>query len=1265
MLGIYKNQMINTITSATELKSVVQELHQGGLNMTSEGMTYAAETEGYIQQSYEGRSLFELIQNARDANQLAGKAGAVWFELKYGVLSIANTGLPFSRAGIRAVSRVGESTKHSAETIGFKGIGFKSVRQLTDKPRVVTQYGSFYFDEAETRRLHAERLGRGCPLFLLPYYSEKKLSQADLARGVVTRVELPLRNEAATAWVHDNFKQLKIEQLVLLDWLTEVRFTTTTGRSRDYLLQKDRCGRGLTTKVDNQPEKHFHVYTPKKPVHIPDEVVAGLGEKEKALVSAMEQVDIRVVIGTEADGSHRPIPDAALYLFYPLGLKTGFSFLIHSYFLVSPSRTELRADAKLNTFLLKEIGRFIGGEFLQQLKKNNWDTNEVLCYNRDEEKLRGLHNSDKETLRSEPLIYCEGEYLHRAEVMTISAALAGRLGLQHFDGKRLVVASDKVREWLNSEFGVRALNRQNLDTELEKECERRRQAKDWTFFDQLYRYLSAKDAPDMSERTVLLTQHQQLVCGKKVNIFYIDRKQRKAWDLPIELGDAVQMLNKRFTFNPEDLRFFQGRTGLRDFERASLASALLERMGPQKPLNWELLGVLYNMRDEVEAEDFQTEGVVPTVDGQWTNPLHTPVYLDTEELRALRTKHGKFLDESVFRRLDIKTYEREDFLEWAGIWQRTGLYIQRGERALSANDSRYMRIGWGQQTIRRNIQLVRERVLDEPGQMTPWFSSQLLNNWQLYRNFLQQDFGSLNPVYYQNNSNHQPIHYENRVIWSGAAEWLRKKSWLQTRQDEVDDTFSSVGDVVLVAQHENTNTLDRTVIQHLPVVVVPTGYLQQLALDLGAAMWPTASASRFVSLLKLFHVYNKERLPMLKPNEADKLKRAYNHMLTRLYEASLGRGEEVPDGLESIYFLAIDTHKNELSWCKGGQTYYIDDPTLYEQLPTTWQAALQPQFTRVESNQFGKIAQQVGLSLADVLSRSVQYGETNRETTLYKLIGNNLAGCFALMEQKLEEALTDQGIAELTDIQVHEVSSLERVLWWGEDEQNNHRLLLTHFVGEPADDDNTVLWITSGFEHHRAADPASALVQVAQAKLDKTEASWVHIQATLEDFLDSPQPTEFLRRHRVSRERVLELEQILQTSGNSLLAFWQSVGKATGNELPEDATTLEEVAAEFNLSATLLTQFFPEVFRYSRLSDSSNRKPLLSLLKALSLPFVTLQSALEETLSVEELWGNEWHKLRTKYQAAFQAWLYDRLATISVTKGKLKQQQNFSRQLET
>ncbi|MBD2722571.1 DUF3883 domain-containing protein [Hymenobacter sp. BT189] len=1255
--------MNKTINSATELKRIVEVLHQGGLNMTPEGMAYAAKTEEYIQQSYEGRSLFELIQNARDANQLAGKAGAVWFELKETVLTVANTGLPFSEAGIVAVSRVGESTKHSAETIGFKGIGFKSVRQLTDRPRVVTQHGTFYFDESETRRSYANSIGKGCPLFLLPYYLKAKLSKVDLAQGIVTRVELPLRDETATQWVHRNFTELKIEQLLLLDWLTDVSFTTTQGHNRRYHLRKDRNGRSLTTKVDDQPEKHFRLYTPRKPVSIPLEVMAGLGEKEKALVSAMEQVDIRIVLGANTDGSYRPIPDAALYLFYPLGLKTGFSFIIHSYFLVSPSRTELRADAKLNTFLLEEIGRYIGGELLQRLKKVGWDTNEVLCYNREEEKLRVLHNSVRDTLRNQSFIYCEGEYLQAADVMTISASLADRLLLQQFDGKRLVVASEKVRDWLSSEFGVRELNRKNLEAELEKECERRRQTKDWPFFDQFYRYLSAKDAPDMSDRAVLLTQHQLLVCGKKVNIFYIARSQRNTLDLPIELADAVQMLHKRFSFPNEGLRLFQGRTGLRDFERASLASALLERMGPQKPLNWELLGVLYSMRDEVSAEDFQSEGVVPTSDGQWVNPIHTPVYLASKELRALYSKRGKYLEKTVFERLKIGANEKQEFMQWAGIWRRPGMYVQRNERTLHPNDSRHPRIGWNQQLSRRNIELRRERTIDEPENLTSWFATQLLHNWSSYRYFLQKDIDGKNPEYYQNNSYYQSIQYDSRVTLSGAAEWLRKKSWLRTQLDEVEGTFSSIGEVVFVGDQDHTNALDRAVVQYLPVVAVPSMQLNQLALDLGAVTWPSTSGSQFVSLLKLFYAHNEARLATLKANEAEKLKRAYNHVLTRLYEATLGRGEEVPDGLESVHFLAINGLTGELSWCEGEEVNYIDDPALYEQLPPDWQAVLQPQFTRVESNQFGKIAKQVGKRLTEALNRKVVFGELQREFTLAKLMGHNLVGLLALMEQKMDEALTDQEVVKLTDIKVHEVESLERVLWWDNDEQNEHHLTLTHFVGEP-EDGEAVLWVTTNFGKRPAADIASALVQIAQERLDKTEVNWVHVQATLEDYLDLSHTTEFLKRHHVGRERMLELEQFLQTAGSSLIAFWRAVGQAIGSPIPEEATTLDEATLNLSLSRTLLAQLAPETFRYSRLSDSGNRKALLALLKVLRLPFSTLQNVLEEPIIQEELWGNEWKKMLTKYQAAFQAWQYERLSEPPITKEKRKRQQGFSKQLE-
>lgn len=60
--------------------------------MCRTGLAYVYETEGYIQQSYESCS-FELIQNARDANQLDDEAGCIWFSLGGGVLRVVNIGI--------------------------------------------------------------------------------------------------------------------------------------------------------------------------------------------------------------------------------------------------------------------------------------------------------------------------------------------------------------------------------------------------------------------------------------------------------------------------------------------------------------------------------------------------------------------------------------------------------------------------------------------------------------------------------------------------------------------------------------------------------------------------------------------------------------------------------------------------------------------------------------------------------------------------------------------------------------------------------------------------------------------------------------------------------------------------------------------------------------------------------------------------------------------------------------------------------------------
>jgi hypothetical protein len=103
------------------------------------GLQNSAKGERYLQQSYEGRYLFELIQNDRDANKLANIKGHIIIEVYEDKLLIANTCQPFDEKGIEGITLIENSTKGTQRFIGFKGIGFKSVVEISDNPRVITK----------------------------------------------------------------------------------------------------------------------------------------------------------------------------------------------------------------------------------------------------------------------------------------------------------------------------------------------------------------------------------------------------------------------------------------------------------------------------------------------------------------------------------------------------------------------------------------------------------------------------------------------------------------------------------------------------------------------------------------------------------------------------------------------------------------------------------------------------------------------------------------------------------------------------------------------------------------------------------------------------------------------------------------------------------------------------------------------------------------------------------------------------------------------
>lgn len=94
-----------------------------------------------VSDDYGNRFLFELIQNAHDAHPSGTLDGqiAVVFEPDegdFGCLYVANRGNGFSEKNFRALTNIALSSKPVNESIGNKGLGFRSVLQICQWPEI-------------------------------------------------------------------------------------------------------------------------------------------------------------------------------------------------------------------------------------------------------------------------------------------------------------------------------------------------------------------------------------------------------------------------------------------------------------------------------------------------------------------------------------------------------------------------------------------------------------------------------------------------------------------------------------------------------------------------------------------------------------------------------------------------------------------------------------------------------------------------------------------------------------------------------------------------------------------------------------------------------------------------------------------------------------------------------------------------------------------------------------------------------------------------
>lgn len=102
--------------------------------------------EIYISESYQSRSLMELVQNADDA----GSTQFI-FKSKKNYIICANNGRNIDGNDILALCRSAASKKQRGETIGYRGIGFKSVVAFCKRVSIISGECSLTFSREKTQ----------------------------------------------------------------------------------------------------------------------------------------------------------------------------------------------------------------------------------------------------------------------------------------------------------------------------------------------------------------------------------------------------------------------------------------------------------------------------------------------------------------------------------------------------------------------------------------------------------------------------------------------------------------------------------------------------------------------------------------------------------------------------------------------------------------------------------------------------------------------------------------------------------------------------------------------------------------------------------------------------------------------------------------------------------------------------------------------------------------------------------------------------------
>jgi len=1217
------------------LKETADNLFQDSKRTPLRGLRAIAEAEKYLQQAYQGRYFFELIQNVRDANKEKNQDGEIFIELNNNILSISNTGAEFTTKGIEGITTIGESTKRSQDYIGFKGIGFKSIQEITEEPKIITRFGSIYFDRKLTlQKYNSEQLKEEqIPLFYFPHFNSAKLSDTEIQIGIVTKIELPIKENISEERIVAAFCEIQAKQLVLLGNIKTLHFKTGNN-IRKFSIKKNSQKRVIEVQVNETSSINFKYFTPANKITIPTEIIQSLEGKEKDIFSNGSQVDINIILELAENGQIKTIEDAKLYLFYPLQINSGFRFIIHSYFIVNPERTALR-DSSLNNFLLASIGDFIGKEMLRHLKESKTNTNRILCFKRNSDaKIDILYDCIRLQLKKQRFIYDSNsqKYYSAAEVMVADGFDKGLFPEGKLGGRQLIYTDDKeIIKWLQDEFEVPYLSYEDIANQIEAECKRQLKKRKLKFFQNLYNYVGTHEGLNLTGKKVLLTDDWRLVSSED-DVFY-GGGRRNPINLPSSVKRQIHFINKEIKIT--DFREGRSRTGITEFNTFELVRRLLKLFDKNTVPNVDLLNTLYNLQPlDTKSELEIKEKISFPVHGtdKWLSPITNPIYFENDALKELYPD-GTFINAGFLKWTgdETNTISPNEFLKKFGIWEIPAVYISNKQIRIFTEENRDKKIQTLSGLTSRPYYITNDRTLDIPVKYNNWFSETIINKWETYRSFIQDDLlpkfqYSSNQSYYRNVGKGQTIDLCHFIEILSAQKWIAFKG---------ETKAYSVNEVIGIKYLDFSQSHNQVVNRYLKLLPISYEFKQELIESIGLVHLDGNSITNFIKLLSIIHKKYEVTIPAGK-DFID----FYNRILSKLVDFFYNNSQtENIIRLRNEFFLAINEISKIPAWVKASQMFYIDDKPNYDLLPTSIKEKVQPHFTNRDKNTFGKIAAKIGKKFSNSIQKELIETKTIKKSTLISFF-ELLPESIAILESKLDTVLTDH-FENLKNIRVYEKEKLEVKI--SVDNSDEMIIEANHFIDRNNNYDFHISMATNPNRNKQIAEAMSELF----VNLLERDLRLYH--SDLFRFLNTEEKKDYLRDYDILEERVTEIRDKLNTSDiTSEQKFWEVILATKEINRRENifiaaGIKLNQLAASLGVNDNLV-QKIHDNFNFHQTSDSKNISLLIELLSSLSLTLKEINKNIFPKIDFRDYYQRLVTRQKNKFEKGFDSILHCHLS---------------------